>query len=748
MNDIIPSDFSSKHPKLFRIYLENNKLHGPLPSFDGFTNFGTLDISNNNFNYEGLEELVLLKEAQPNFNTFIYQPQACLPIQENGDVISISAGGTLANNTYTWYKDGEFHNEFLGDSTLTITELGNYDCRVKNSIASQLTLCSDTLTWATAITPSDSLELVRLYEATNGDEWSNNSGWLVDKVVNWYGITLSEDQRNVVKIELNEIAPASGILGNNLTGELVNLNLPQLEKLDVSHNELTGNLPNLSGLPKLQILRLSNNRFTGQLPSVATLPQLQTFDIRFNEFTFDGLEENVNYFNGSDTFNNFNYSPQACISIQNNDQVLSVSAGGTLSNNTYTWFKDNQQIATIINDSTYMASESGTYTCRINNIIVNSLILCSNDAIVGDNNPVCTPDLDCVWTGDTDQDGIATNDDLFNIGQAYNEIGHIRFDQSISWNAKYCTPWDSTFVDGVNFKHADCNGDGIIDERDIDAIYVNYGKTHNKTGQVFQADGAPLFVELEETIIDSVEHIFSVHLGDLETPVEEAYFIAFTLRFEVADAEVTVNNPMLLFENSWLEQEDGNILTLDTCFNQTTSEWIWDVAITRTSKTNTSGFGQICQVGCIMDVVSIDGKTKTERLPLTLNIEDIVILGHQKTVIPVQQPTEQTADILFENPNTNTVGISDHYLPNTTVGLSPNPIRSNQNLTVHFPNENSQNLTINLYDITGKKLVTQHTNAQEQHQLQLPNLSLGTYLVQVQDVENQLIATQKLVVVE
>jgi hypothetical protein len=74
-----------------------------------------------------------------------YSPQAFIPLNQNGNTLSVSAGGTLSNNTYNWYNGGTLVATNTGDSTYTVTEVGNYSVAVTNSIATELTLYSDTV---------------------------------------------------------------------------------------------------------------------------------------------------------------------------------------------------------------------------------------------------------------------------------------------------------------------------------------------------------------------------------------------------------------------------------------------------------------------------------------------------------------------------------------------------------------------------------------------------------------------------
>ena len=67
---------------------------------------------------------------------------------------------------------------------------------------------------------------------------------------------------------------------NSLTGGLpsdICDNLPQIEAIEVSYNQLSGSIPsNLSSCRKLRVLSLSYNAFNGQIPEgIGMLPLIQ-----------------------------------------------------------------------------------------------------------------------------------------------------------------------------------------------------------------------------------------------------------------------------------------------------------------------------------------------------------------------------------------------------------------------------------------------------------------------------------------
>ncbi len=165
----------------------------------------------------------------------------------------------------------------------------------------------------------DSLILVKLYNATNGGNWTKK--WDLSQPMNtWFGVVGGGGKINNLTLSFN-----------NLTGTLPEElgKLCDLYSLDLGNNKLTGTVPNLSGLtnlnyfsvagnqlsgplpypnaPYLQYYILFNNKFTGPFPdSLSKYPLLVNLDIRFNTFngpipsTFFTSHPNMQYFQLAD----------------------------------------------------------------------------------------------------------------------------------------------------------------------------------------------------------------------------------------------------------------------------------------------------------------------------------------------------------------------------------------------------------------------------------------------------------------
>jgi Leucine-rich repeat (LRR) protein len=351
LSGTIPSSLGNLS-QLTDFNLASNLLSGPVPSSLGIFKNAFVSIANNELTFTGMESV----EQQYNASRYdeyvidaYFSPQANIPISRNGNILSVSAGGTITNNTFNWYQNGTLVSTKTGDSTFTVPVNGNYSVAVTNSIV-PLTLMSDTLSADVYTLPADSLALVALYDST-GAGWTTHTNWLTTSPVStWYGVTVENGR--VVKLILNSNNLINHVivsLGNltaldtlELSGNKLSNSLPaslssltKLAYLDVSNNKITGNVPAyFSSFTNLYYLNLSSNLFTGNIPSsFSTLTKLQNFDVSNNnlsgaisslidnikslqvfnlygnQFTFAGMEGLATAYDFAD------YDPQAVIPI-------------------------------------------------------------------------------------------------------------------------------------------------------------------------------------------------------------------------------------------------------------------------------------------------------------------------------------------------------------------------------------------------------------------------------------------------
>lgn len=154
---------------------------------------------------------------------------------------------------------------------------------------------------------NDRAELIKLYNATGGENWTNSWDTEDDNISAWYGVTVEQGQ--VVRLDLSS---------NNLVGTLPYMNLPFLEQLNLSDNQLSDTVP-----------LMATDNLTG-------------FDISENEFTFEDIAQN--YVKNRSSIEDFIYQRQYYGSsrvyqkVFGESVILEAEYGGDLSNQaTFQW---------------------------------------------------------------------------------------------------------------------------------------------------------------------------------------------------------------------------------------------------------------------------------------------------------------------------------------------------------------------------------------------------------------------------
>jgi len=118
--------------------------------------------------------------------------------------------------------------------------------------------------------------LIDLYDQTNGDNWSNKTGWkgAAGTECTWFGVTCNGAADTVLAVNL---------ASNNLTGHLPALLLPFLALLRLDSNHLTGPLPDFPTGSQLETLLVRSNALVGEIPrSFLNLTQLAALSLDYN----------------------------------------------------------------------------------------------------------------------------------------------------------------------------------------------------------------------------------------------------------------------------------------------------------------------------------------------------------------------------------------------------------------------------------------------------------------------------------
>lgn len=133
-----------------------------------------------------------------------------------------------------------------------------------------------------------------LYTATDGDNWTRNDNWLSDKpITEWYGV-VGNDLTGIPEKEPTISIFSLELSDNNLVGEIPKEIgwLDDLVFLHLSNNHLHGVVPKeLSSISNLLEIDLSGNEFSGTLPSFLFNDLLSTRVLKLNNNNFEGFTD-------------------------------------------------------------------------------------------------------------------------------------------------------------------------------------------------------------------------------------------------------------------------------------------------------------------------------------------------------------------------------------------------------------------------------------------------------------------------
>ena len=366
-------DLSGLTPYIFRIYFND-------------LDFGDLESAKLNWNNISFKE---------------YSPQAKIPLNaaknNNEFTFSVLVNGT--NNSYKWYKsDVEITDANSNTLVVSDNSSNTYYCKITNTDFPDLELLSENMHLPAEVTKEEYDALIALYDATHGDNWTNNNNWLSEQPVDeWYGIDahgghvnfINLDENNLygtIPSEINDLTDLFmlALNNNNLSGDIpyyIGSYLSKLTYFGLSGNQLKGISPSIVWMTNLKNLVLFDNQFTS-LPDLSSLTNLETISVSNNKLTFEDIEPNIGI-----ALLDFDYSQQDTIGQNkeiygniDNELKLLVEVGGE--HNIYKWFKDGIEIANSDNDTliveNFSSDDKGTYTCEITNTIATELTLVSH----------------------------------------------------------------------------------------------------------------------------------------------------------------------------------------------------------------------------------------------------------------------------------------------------------------------------------------------------------------------------------
>jgi hypothetical protein len=333
-----------------------------------------------------------------------------------------------------------------------------------------------------------------------------------------------------------------------------------------------------------------------------------------------------------------------------------------------------------------------------------------------------TVDNKCVYPGDANDNGVVSLRDVLNVGLAYGSSGSARANASSSWNAQHADNWKNFFRSGLNYKYADCNGDGKVDANDLSAILSNWSETHSKTeNDTTTVPGNPqlYLVTSSDTFYPGENVNFNIYLGTATNQALNVYGVDFSYQFTPGSVQSGSMSLTVNPTNCWLYGTSGSGSVMSFLAPDYTND-IANVAISRTMGPGQNGYGQIGVLGITIND-NVGGKTGG-RMPLTYGfIQEEAVAGDESD-IPL---TAVNKTIYMMN---QTLGIKAAVHLGNAISVYPNPVEGN-NLNIDLKNINADRISIS--DMLGNIVYNEARPISGLNQLHLPVLNSGMYIVQI-----------------
>ena len=350
-----------------------------------------------------------------------------------------------------------------------------------------------------------------------------------------------------------------------------------------------------------------------------------------------------------------------------------------------------------------------------------------------------------VWPGDASNNGEVNHIDYLYIWYAEGQVGIPRAEQGIIWQAYPAEPWNQVFPGtSLDFAHADCDGDGLVNENnsDIAAVSNNFGQLRGEATPELPPPGTPgmnIPLRLERTddhpLFEGDIINTQLILGDADNPVERFKGLAFSLKFD--PAIISNGFSTSVDGNSWINQDNTGV-SIQQRVSQVGARAERSMAIGKPNG-SPSGFGPILNLGIIIEdnVISLEGK---DSITTYISIERAGLKDGDFNWIPIA--TDSLEVTIYNQNSTITTTILDANQNSFAIELYPNPTPGI--LRVHNPSKTPIQ-SFRVFDPQGQLVQSQSVENQSSKQTWDLKTSLpdGLYLIQILLADGQT-TTQKL----
>jgi PKD repeat protein len=333
--------------------------------------------------------------------------------------------------------------------------------------------------------------------------------------------------------------------------------------------------------------------------------------------------------------------------------------------------------------------------------------------------------VDCnVWPGDVNRDGIVSAEDILPIGLYFGSTGTARPAASLNFNSQPSPDWntgnpavDNMYLnDMVNRKNADCNGDGIINGSDIQAVTQNLGIVrfaHNNLSsmQLVHPTDPHLLIDAPAQMTSGSGSSVALKLGDAVVPAQGIYGYCTTIEYDntaIVGSSINVD-----FSSSWLDTV-GQPHLLNWFYNDAANGLLTIVSV-RTNQNSVSGYGEVANISFNVSPGysgNINFNLRADTKLMSNTVMGSSGYGYVENFINANLDNASVQVVL---------AVSENILPEW-ISVYPSPATD----FIHIALQKETKAVAGLYDMAGR-LIEKEIFTQKNNLLNVSKLSHGIY---------------------
>lgn len=346
------------------------------------------------------------------------------------------------------------------------------------------------------------------------------------------------------------------------------------------------------------------------------------------------------------------------------------------------------------------------------------------------NSTIQTLSAQKLWPGDVNNNGIVSGVDFLYAAIAFGTDGPTRTNTSGNWEEKDITTlWADDFPNGLNFAYGDCDGNGKINDEDLEVIEDNFSKTHGTitpdTYNTSTGTGAPqVRLEVQNTNIQFGDEIeVKVLLGDGTTPIQDFYGISFKMNYSTGLTEPGEEWEFDFANNNWIDPAGNGEDVKSLIFNDETAGKA-ELSFARVNQSPVSGSGE---VGSFFIIIEDYVVGRAEKDTLDITITDIILINENLSSVPMA--TDSIQIFVHKTLTSTTHTHSEEFV------LFPNP--STNAITIEYPSQTTLE-KVSLVDVLGRNFLCtfSYPNQGKMHVEWSPKIDAGMYFLLIKTNES------------